>query len=349
MTRANPSTLRGPWAGGLLLSLTLAAACTCDSAPSPEPISEAKGQRARPPTPAVPVARVAFTHVAAGGDSTCVRIGTGAVRCAGRIVGADADGSRAIALPQDVVELAVADRRACARTAAGAVHCWTAPPTQATESTPAVVADVTAATAIRVIDDAACAIAERGTVRCWGERAGKPFAAALAGIEGARAIAFDGPLVILQDRDGKVRHFDPTGAAVERDNDGDEIGGLVGNNLGCVLYRGALRCSGDGFEGNPIEDGDEPSVTHATGVCGRFREREIRCSGWNAERRPTSGRRFQSFLVPDVVTLAAGQRHVCGLLRDGSLWCWGRAAQGQLGARAEQDLLPTDVGAAFRD
>ncbi|MBX7080327.1 MAG: hypothetical protein K1X88_14115 [Nannocystaceae bacterium] len=328
----------------LAIVLGWTSACTCEPPPQPEPIAAAQGQRARPARPAVPQApKLAITHVAAGGDSTCVRASSQAVRCAGAIVGPQAATAVAVAVPADVVELAVADRRACARTEGGAVHCWASSPTPSA----AVVEGVTGARALAVVDDAACAIVDAGAVRCWGERAGKPFAAALAGLQGARAIAFDGPLVIVHDGAGKVRHFDPTGAAVTRDNDGDEIGGLVGNGLGCVIYRGALRCTGDGFEGNPIDEQFQPTVAHATGVCGRLGEREIRCTGWNADTRPTSGRRFHSFLVPDTVTLAAGRRHVCALTQSGALWCWGRGDAGQLGARTQQDLLPTDLTATL--
>jgi len=102
--------------------------------------------------------------------------------------------------------------------------------------------------------EAAAALVDAGAVRC------ATVAELAAGCEivctnvtGSADVA-GLAAVIVHDGAGKVRHFDPTGAAVTRDNDGDEIGGLVGNGLGCVIYRGALRCTGDGFEGNPIDE-----------------------------------------------------------------------------------------------
>jgi alpha-tubulin suppressor-like RCC1 family protein len=45
--------------------------------------------------------------------------------------------------------------------------------------------------------------------------------------------------------------------------------------------------------------------------------------------------------------LSLGDRHSCGVGRDGSLWCWGRNDRGQLGVGDVRDrAVPTRVGTA---
>ncbi|MBK8719362.1 MAG: hypothetical protein IPN32_32315 [Deltaproteobacteria bacterium] len=324
--------------------LVFAIACGRDPVPAAVQASATRPAAAPVERAAIPPA-VAITKVAAGGDSTCAASSTGRVHCAGRIIG-DAEQPRAIPVGDVVDELAVADGQACARTHAGAVECWRAPAVAGDAPVVARVDDIHDATALAVRDEVACAKLAQGRVRCWGRDTKGPFTAELNGLIGAKAIAFDGDAVIVHAGDGKVRHYDPRGAVLERDNDGDEIAGLVGTGRGCVIYRGALRCSGDHFEGTPLDEGFMPQTTHVAGVCGSFGTAEIRCSSWNRDT-PAAGRRWSTFLVPDATVVTTGNHHACALTKLGALWCWGRGAQGQLGERTPE-LLPTDVTAKFR-
>lgn len=323
----------------------LVLACGRDPVPA-APVQQTPSSAPAPKVERTPIPpAVAITKVAAGGDSTCAVASTGRMHCAGRIVG-DASQPRAIAVGDAVEELAVADTLACARLRGGAVECWRPPSVAGDAPVVERVAEVTNADAIAVRDGVACARVAQGAVRCWGADAGGAFTATLAGTSGVKAIAFDGTDVIVHGGDGKVRHYDPHGPIVERDNDGDEIAGLVGSGRGCVIYRGALRCRGDHFEGTAIDEGFLPQTTHVAGVCGSFGTAEIRCSSWNRDT-PAAGRRWSTFLVPDATVVTAGNHHACALTGLGALWCWGRSDQGQLGQQIGE-LLPTDVTAKFR-
>ena len=71
---------------------------------------------------------------------------------------------------------------------------------------------------------------------------------------------------------------------------------------------------------------------------------EARTTGcWvDAERRAIcEGRRVPG--LGEVRGVAAGREHVCALRDDGSVWCWGENAQGQLGTAAPNPGLPNDM------
>ena len=49
----------------------------------------------------------------------------------------------------------------------------------------------------------------------------------------------------------------------------------------------------------------------------------------------------------DAGVIAAGNTHTCAILGDGSLWCWGRNSNGQLGiGNATDQPSPVRVGSA---
>jgi alpha-tubulin suppressor-like RCC1 family protein len=74
-----------------------------------------------------------------------------------------------------------------------------------------------------------------------------------------------------------------------------------------------------------------------------MRDGSVKCWGWNPNGQLGNGTTVQSLLAGDigglpgsVRAIAAGNRHTCALLENGSVACWGANASGQLagGSRA---------------
>jgi alpha-tubulin suppressor-like RCC1 family protein len=84
-------------------------------------------------------------------------------------------------------------------------------------------------------------------------------------------------------------------------------------------------------------------------------DRTLTCWGFNADGQlarppapgkfpPTTIERLPGVALADVVAVAPGFLHVCALLGDGSVWCWGRNARGQLGNGTRTDsFVPVRV------
>ncbi|ACY19173.1 RCC1 domain-containing protein [Haliangium ochraceum] len=143
-------------------------------------------------------------------------------------------------------------------------------------------------------DGHTCALLEAGEVVCWGRSEG--------GALGYPSSPEDGQFLIVGD--------DETPADVGP----VEIGGTaiqvaVGAKHTCaVLDTGKLRCWGKGDfgqlgYGNTDDIGDQDTPASAGDV-------------------PVGG---------DVIQVAAGGSHTCALLSDGTIKCWGRGNEGQLG------------------
>ncbi len=93
----------------------------------------------------------------------------------------------------------------------------------------------------------------------------------------------------------------------------------------CAIDRGdQLWCWGDNLEGKAAQD----DAYGSSDVTAPLRARVAEGSRWR--------------------TLAVGQGHVCAIQQDGSLWCWGRNTNGQLGIGPEpgQTRVPGRVGSA---
>lgn len=74
------------------------------------------------------------------------------------------------------------------------------------------------------------------------------------------------------------------------------------------------------------------------------------CWGANDARQAGAGDATPSFTEPQRVgsleawtVVAAGGRHTCALQVDGSLWCWGRNAEGQVGSGATETVIAAPV------
>ena len=110
-----------------------------------------------------------------------------------------------------------------------------------------------------------------------------------------------------------------------------------------------------------IVGGLPPVVEVATGgahSCAILSEGALRCWGQNTFGQLGSGAINAGTHIPQTVNLngfargvAMGQSHTCGVRTDGSVYCWGNNARGQLGLgtqTASASPLPVNVGGAVK-
>jgi len=104
----------------------------------------------------------------------------------------------------------------------------------------------------------------------------------------------------------------------------------------CVIgVAGALQCWGDGDSALGASEGRSRTASLVSlgpgRVCAAFTApvREVRCSG--ADDRGESAGQKPVLAGASIKGLAAGGRHTCALLEDGSVQCWGANDHGQLG------------------
>ena len=81
----------------------------------------------------------------------------------------------------------------------------------------------------------------------------------------------------------------------------------------------ALTSSGDTYCWGTNTDGELGSVTTES------------CNGNSSYSLPCSTRPIQVLGVPKFVGIAAGSNHTCGLVANGSVYCWGAGDHGELG------------------
>ena len=123
-------------------------------------------------------------------------------------------------------------------------------------------------------------------------------------------------------------------------------------------------------DGNAVAgDGCEPTTCHKSAVtafglgenhsCALLKDGYVRCWGNNEYGQLGQGSTAylaekQPYEIPvldvggSVTALAAGQEHTCALLTDGSVRCWGRNSEGELGLgniTAHSDKTPHAIGA----
>lgn len=221
----------------------------------------------------------------------------------------------------DVVEVAASDRQACAVTARGEVWCWAFynlpeqyrddPRDQIDYRDGPRRVPVAPVSGVVLDDDRGCGVARDGSVWCWSVKTPPPVRwqvwqhsrlrevtrLHLAG--GLCATLRDGRFVC----DPRWRPHPSWLPSPTWRPSYTEHAGLRGaaQVIGCVASAG---CSG----------------------CARFEDGTARC--WGDGELPDGRLRASTSPVrADVpntlVTLAAGARHVCGLTREGTVWCWG--------------------------
>lgn len=210
-------------------------------------------------------------------------------------------------------------------------------------------------------DSHTCAVSTAGTVRCWGApdygRLGQP--------------GYDDYI----GDDEPPSDWDPVDAGP------DIVAIAAGASHSCVLRStGTVACWGYnnygqlglghsmsvGDDESPAEAGDLPLTdvvdialgdSHSCAIDG---DGGLRCWGSNNSGQLGTGdttslgayETIETIAAIDlpgaVVEVAAGYEHTCARLEDGSLWCWGRNAEGQLGLGIPDpigdDEAPTSAG-----
>jgi alpha-tubulin suppressor-like RCC1 family protein len=297
--------------------------------------------------------------IAAGERHTCVLTSAGAVKCWGfnhdGQLGDGRDSDRSV--PVDVTGLTsgakaiVAGwRHTCALTSGGGAKCWgnnhdgqLGDGTEVDRRTPQdVVGLLTQVTAIAAGERHTCALTTTGGVKCWGNN-------------------HDGELGDGTRKD-KITPVDVTGLTT----------GVTAIAAGwrhtCALTTtGGVKCWGnnhDGQLGNGT-DTDSPVpvdvlglTSGVTGIAARWRHTcaltsagRVKCWGGNHHGEIGDGTKTDRSAPVDVVGLtsgvkviASGWRHICALLTDGGVKCWGSNHEGQLGDGTGVDRrTPVDV------
>ena len=108
----------------------------------------------------------------------------------------------------------------------------------------------------------------------------------------------------------------------------------AGGDRSCALTPDGVRCWGDGKA-----DAEEPSGWHGAAalvavgvghVCAAFTEpRLLRCTGDDASGQSAGAQPILPGAT--LISVAAGAKHSCVVLDDGSVQCWGSNEHGQLG------------------
>jgi alpha-tubulin suppressor-like RCC1 family protein len=199
-----------------------------------------------------------------------------------------------------------------------------------------------------------CALLSDGTARCWGNN-----------VRGQ-----------LGDGTTTERHT-PVAVCASGSgpgcSGGAALGGVVTISAGdyhtcALLSDGTARCWGDNTFG---QLGDGTAGTHSTTpaavsglsnvvaiaggyghTCAVLNDGTARCWGWNDYGQLGDGASGTNRLTPvavsglgNAVAIAAGYGHTCALLSNGTSWCWGSNAFGQLGDGTTTDHdTPVTVG-----
>ena len=290
--------------------------------------------------------------LAAGGNHTCA-LAHGEVRCWGRNGsgqlgnGTNFDSSIPVTTAgiENALALAAGGDSSCALLSDGTARCWglndvgqLGNGTTATSLTPVTVTGITAVGLANGFRHA-CAVLANGGVRCWGGNtagqlgngtlAGSTTAIVVSGITSAIAIATGGNHSCAVLSTGGVKcwgdntagqlgngTFVPSPAPVTVTGISDAVAITAGFDHSCALIAGgALQCWGRGLEGQLGNGGTTNSSTPVTvpGNIGR------------------------------VVAISGGASHTCAVIEGGTMKCWGRDANGQLGNTAIVGNFPSPV------
>jgi alpha-tubulin suppressor-like RCC1 family protein len=256
------------------------------------------------------------------------------------------------------VEISAGISHSCGRMQSGAVYCWgnnfagkLGDGTTTDRLVPTLVAGGNSFVEISSGSQHSCGRTENGAVYCWGYNTGGQLG---DGTTSDRLV----PTLVT----GGISFV--------------EISAGAFHSCGRT-QNGAVYCWGDNTEGE-VGDGttsfwnSRPVPTLVTGgtsfveinaggfhSCGRTQNGAVYCWGDNPEGEVGDGTSYNFRPVPTLVTggtsfveINAGGFHSCGRTQDGSVYCWGRNDEGQLGDGTTTDrLVPTLVagGISFVD
>ena len=293
------------------------------------------------------------TAIAAGGGHSCALREGGTISCWGANwygqLGNGQSGENAhssvpveVAGITDATAINAGGKHACALHEDGTISCWgnnrsgqLGNGTESSSSVPVQVASITDATAITAGEDYSCALREDGTISCWGDNT-----------------------------HGELGNGQSTGNW--RDNSADSsvpvrvvgITDAIAITAGsCALHQsGTISCwSGSKFGAQGGEQSGEDAdssetvqvagITDATAVttggshsCALHQDGRISCWGIRESGRLGDGKGgfevsgpVEVIGITDATAVAAGERHTCALHQTGTISCWGRNNDGQLG------------------
>jgi len=279
--------------------------------------------------------------IAAGAYDNCALLEDGGLRCWGAdsgIAGESAAGSwRAVAVPgiPSAVSVSVGVTHACAVPPDGSVACWGKMPAQSwDEPAPATpVEGVTDARTVVAGIDHSCALRADGTVQCWG----KPHS---IGLSDPLQSSFH-ELVSVSDLS------DATALAIYSSSTCALLSGGQVKCWGSIWYEEKDATSKEaavryGRVSTPtLVDGLTNATSISSGLqfsCALLADATVACWGTHAgdslldrENRRVSA---TPVAIPDltsVTAISAASAHVCALLADGTVHCWGNNLSGQLG------------------
>jgi alpha-tubulin suppressor-like RCC1 family protein len=259
--------------------------------------------------------------------------------------GPDSSVDSGITIPGCWAEIAVGDYFTCARKSSGQVWCWgnddyrqVGQSDEIYHSTPVQVNNITDATHIVAGGEHACALTASGSPKCWGSNNDLQLG---SGSQGNHAMpqTLGAPLVNALQISGGYQHT----CAVASDrtvycwgyNDHGQTG-----DLGSSLH---------GYTTPPFQvpgvttalqvgaGGDHACALTATGIL---------CWGANYSGQLGLGTGMTDanlhaptapMLTGNFTEIAVGDGHVCARKDDGTLWCWGENATGELGNGNQTD------------
>jgi alpha-tubulin suppressor-like RCC1 family protein len=248
----------------------------------------------------------------------------------------------------NVIALAPGYDHTCALLQGGRVRCWgrnefgqLGDGSARSRRSPGAETTLDGAVAITAGMDNACALLKTGSIHCWGEN-------------------FNGQL-----GDGTTQRR-PTPSPVHGVIGSIAINAGIFNHKCALMKDGTVRCWGRNEDGQ-LGDGTNQtrlipitvttlanSVAVAVGgshTCALLNDRTVRCWGDNTVGQlgvgTSSAFQMASTTVTGISTgaaVAAGFRHSCALLKEGTVFCWGNNHGGQLGdGTTERRLTPVAV------
>jgi len=305
------------------------------------------------------------TAVAAGGNNTCALLSDGTVKCWGdNFYGQLGNGTTMPSLtPVSVFGISTATAVAaggnntCAVLSDGTVQCWgynydgelgigtnIGPESCngfACSTTPVSVFGISTATAVTVGSDHSCAALSDGTVKCWGNNGSgelgdgtgpnfSPYPVSVIGISTATAVAAGGQHTCALLSDGTVKCWGGNGSG--------QLGDGTGSNFS-----------------TPVSVfGISTATAVAAGLyhtCAVLSDGTVKCWGFNLYGQLGDGTSgiFANAVTPVSVfgistatAVAAGEKHTCALLSDGTVECWGSGQLGD-GSPTEASFTPVSV------
>ena len=298
-------------------------------------------------------------RVVAGGNTTCILLTGGSVRCWGDDefgqLGDGQSGTMVLsATPVTVqnvsgaTDLACGTGHCCALVAGGAVRCWGR--NDFGESNPAAAGTLQ----LQAVDTAGlgvasgittgvyhtCAIVTDGKVRCWGLGTSGQLGDGNSGMP-AKIVDTLLDSYALEVRAGG--HFTCARDAYAKASCwGDNAAGQIGNGKGGTSVESdAPSLVGDFTDVAALATGDE----HA---CAMRKSGEVWCWGSDSggELGNDGGNAFypspvQAQGMADMKGIAAGTGHTCAIDKFGGVWCWGANGSGQAGLGKAQGMAKT--------